>query len=152
MALGIWRCGGMAEGWSPGRQLPQRWERLDRLDDIRGGRFRRRPCADFLWRSVSGDVAIWLIDGARIASFHTVGNVWTGWTISGVGDFDGDRRADILWRSDSRRRRDLVNGRPQNRKRSRTRKCVDRVERYPGWEISTETVTPTFCGAAKRAT
>jgi hypothetical protein len=59
--------------------------------------------ADILWRDASGDVAIWLMDGPRIASFHRVGNVWMGWSISGVGDFDGDRRADILWQEDSGR-------------------------------------------------
>jgi hypothetical protein len=42
-------------------------------------------------------MATWLMDGSRIESFHNLGNVWTGWTISGVGDFNGDNRSDILW-------------------------------------------------------
>ena len=44
---------------------------------------------------------MWLMDGVRIASFHTVANIWIGWSITGVADFDGDRRADILWQEAS---------------------------------------------------
>jgi hypothetical protein len=51
---------------------------------------------EFGRRSVTGDVSIWLMDGSRIADFHSMGNVWTGWSISGVGDFNGDNRSDTF--------------------------------------------------------
>jgi hypothetical protein len=40
---------------------------------------------------------MWLMNGVRITSSHSVANIWVGWSITGVGDFDADRRADILW-------------------------------------------------------
>ena len=53
---------------------------------------------DVLWRSVSGDVAVWLMNGTTVSNSAVVANIWIGWTIAGTGDFDGDGRADILWR------------------------------------------------------
>ncbi len=65
----IRRCGGMADGWSPDRQLPHRWKRLNKLDDIRSGRFRRRLSRrHFVARRIS-DVAIWLMDGPKSQAF-----------------------------------------------------------------------------------
>ena len=29
---------------------------------------------------------------------HLIANIWTGWAITGVGDFNGDGNADVLWR------------------------------------------------------
>jgi len=33
-----------------------------------------------------------------VLSGTIVGNIWTGWTIAGTGDFNGDGQTDILWR------------------------------------------------------
>jgi len=58
--------------------------------------------ADILWRNgATGDVTIWLMSGGTISggavAFATVSDV--NWGIAGVGDFDGDGKADILWRN-----------------------------------------------------
>ena len=59
---------------------------------------------DILWRSASGQLSDWL--GQANGGF--VGNdanafaaVPTNWHVAGVGDFNGDGRDDILWRSDA---------------------------------------------------
>lgn len=59
--------------------------------------------ADILWRDQStGQVGIWLMDAATIASSQII---WTvsdlNWQIEGVGDFNGDGYADIFWRNKS---------------------------------------------------
>jgi len=53
---------------------------------------------DILWRSSSGAVVIWLMNGTTLMSAVSLGTVPTDWTIEGVGDFNGDGMPDILWR------------------------------------------------------
>jgi FG-GAP-like repeat len=60
--------------------------------------------SDIVWRDISGNVAIWDINGTQIlnptATF--VANVtYPLWTIIGLGDFNGDGYSDILWRDTS---------------------------------------------------
>jgi ELWxxDGT repeat protein len=61
--------------------------------------------ADVLWRNSNGGLAEWLMNGTTIMqSLAPIsgGSLVTpdaSWTIAGVGDFDGDSRSDILWRS-----------------------------------------------------
>jgi hypothetical protein len=58
--------------------------------------------ADILWQnSKTGQLYIWEMNGASIKSSGSPGTlaVSTGWTIQGVGDFDGDHHADILWQN-----------------------------------------------------
>src|SRR5438874_820423 len=60
--------------------------------------------ADILWRNaVTGENYIWLMNGLTIASQGSINVVdpTSGWQVQGIGDFDGDGRADILWRNSS---------------------------------------------------
>jgi len=46
-------------------------------------------------------VALWFMSGATIQSGSSLGTVSTAWTPDRIGDFDGDGKADILWRNTS---------------------------------------------------
>jgi alpha-tubulin suppressor-like RCC1 family protein len=54
--------------------------------------------ADILWRSNSGAVTLWLMDGATVTSAVGLLGPDPNWSITHVGDFNGDGKADILWR------------------------------------------------------
>ena len=56
---------------------------------------------DLLWRNAqSGDVALWLMNGASVAATPVVfAGVPLALQIVGIGDFDGDGHADVLWRN-----------------------------------------------------
>jgi len=58
--------------------------------------------ADILWRNIStGENYIWLMNGLSTASQGSVNFVdpASGWQVKGIGDFDGDGKADIVWRN-----------------------------------------------------
>jgi hypothetical protein len=57
--------------------------------------------ADLVWRQMqSGDVAVWLMDGATVKQSPVVAEgVPLAWRIAKVKDFDGDGKADLLWRN-----------------------------------------------------
>jgi Ca2+-binding RTX toxin-like protein len=56
---------------------------------------------DILFQNKNGTVALWQMDGNKIASNTTVGSTSTNWHIEGTDDFGGDGKTDILWRNDS---------------------------------------------------
>jgi Ca2+-binding RTX toxin-like protein len=64
--------------------------------------------SDLLWKTDSGALAIWEMNGTQIkaADYIKMGSVNVGlpgadWHIAGTGDFDGDSKSDLLWRTDS---------------------------------------------------
>jgi probable HAF family extracellular repeat protein len=70
--------------------VPSSWTII--ADDNRG---------DILWQDNSGNLAIWQINGTQVVNSAGLGNVppGSGWSISGIGDFNGDGFIDILWRN-----------------------------------------------------
>lgn len=59
---------------------------------------------DLLWRSANGLVTDWIAQsngGFYGNSSNFLAQLDAGWKIAGTGDFNGDGRSDILWRSDS---------------------------------------------------
>jgi len=59
---------------------------------------------DLLWRSDSGALSDWLANangGFASNDANAYTTVSTSWKVAGTGDFNGDGREDILWRSDS---------------------------------------------------
>jgi hypothetical protein len=70
------------------------------------GDFNGDSHADVLWRnSSSGMLSLWTMNGATIVSGSAVtaaGSVVApdaSWTVAGIGDFNGDGHADVLWRN-----------------------------------------------------
>jgi Ca2+-binding RTX toxin-like protein len=61
--------------------------------------------ADILFRNTTtGEVYVWNSQtGSTAVNFlgQSLGTVGTNWSIKGVGDFNADGRADVLWRSDA---------------------------------------------------
>ncbi|MEA2933953.1 MAG: hypothetical protein QOD74_599, partial [Variibacter sp.] len=56
--------------------------------------------SDIVWRNGT-DVAAWTMQGGTVLSGGAVASVPTSWSIVGQRDFNGDRKADLLWRDSS---------------------------------------------------
>jgi len=60
---------------------------------------------DILWRNSSGALALWQMDGSAVMASNALtcqGNAVApdaSWNIAGIGDFNGDGSADLVWRS-----------------------------------------------------
>lgn len=53
---------------------------------------------DLLWRNSStGQVGLWLMNGARPQAMVDLGSPRLSWKIINTGDFNGDGKSDILW-------------------------------------------------------
>jgi hypothetical protein len=59
--------------------------------------------ADVLWRdTTTGNVVVWMsnvVAGAVTFQSQFIGPVALSWQVQGFGDFNGDGRADVLWRN-----------------------------------------------------
>ena len=61
--------------------------------------------SDILWRNAAGGLADWTIRGGAIASssFLTSSGAMVApdasWSVAGISDFNGDGKADVLWRN-----------------------------------------------------
>ena len=89
---------GASEVGTPGAD----WHALGLLDTDGNG------TQDILWRTDSGALAVWQLDGNQItfADYLRIGATQIGvpgpdWNIVGDGDFDGDGKGGLLWRTDS---------------------------------------------------
>jgi len=67
------------------------------------GDFNGDSRSDILWRNQDGTVAIWLMDGLvrheEYPSTHYPPIPSQDWQIQKIGDFNGDKKSDILWRN-----------------------------------------------------
>ena len=61
--------------------------------------------SDILWRNANGSLIEWTMNGSQITSSQAVtlggaaATPGTSWSIAGIGDFNGDGKADMLWRN-----------------------------------------------------
>jgi ELWxxDGT repeat protein len=69
------------------------------------GDFNGDGVADVLWRNTSGELTAWLMNGSTIAASADLTSNGVAvrpdatWSVVGTGDFNGDGKADILWRN-----------------------------------------------------
>jgi len=81
----------------PGGSDPGGYYHIEGVADFDGdGR------SDILWRSAGGWLGLWpgaVFEDAVAIGYHNVpGPVDPSWSVKGLGDFDADGRADIIWR------------------------------------------------------
>ena len=50
------------------------------------------------WRATTGAPVVWLVHGFAVSKAVTLQKLPARWVSAGIGDFDGDGSADLLWR------------------------------------------------------
>ena len=108
--VGIWQMNDteiqssslVMQGGNPMPAISDAWSTAGVADFTGDGK------ADILWRGASGGVALWEMDGADLVASspitqngHAVNIPNSQWSIAGTGDYNGDGKADILWRASS---------------------------------------------------
>jgi hypothetical protein len=77
-------------------QADERWQ-VQGVGDLNGD-----GKADLVWRNVGGPdtgaLFLWLMDGTTVIGATYLDPIGTDWQIQRLGDFNGDGKADILWR------------------------------------------------------
>jgi len=53
--------------------------------------------SDIAWRDASGNLAVWLMNGAQVVQSAGMGGAPSVWTLVGQRDFNGDGKYDWLW-------------------------------------------------------
>jgi ELWxxDGT repeat protein len=102
---GLWRSDGTAAGTieiasNIDTATPIGFTPAPVLDD-----FNSDGRTDILWRNANGTLAEWSMNGSVISasSFLTSSGAVVGpgssWSVAGISDFNGDGRADVLWRN-----------------------------------------------------
>jgi glucuronoarabinoxylan endo-1,4-beta-xylanase len=62
------------------------------------GDFNGDGLSDIVWRDlVTGNIAIWLMNGASVRAFLNPSGATFDWAFRGVGDVDGDGISDLIW-------------------------------------------------------
>ena len=97
--VAIWHMAGgirIGEAYPGGQDPGMTWT-------IQGvGDFDADGRSDVLWRDAGGQLAVWpaaSATGAGYPSYNNLGAaVDTAWVVQGIADYNGDARADILWR------------------------------------------------------
>ena len=78
-----------------GTSHPQSGWTLKGIDDFNGDFY-----ADLLWHNAyTGELRVWFLPGTQYFWYKTYGAVLpsSGWALMGLGDFNGDSCADLLW-------------------------------------------------------
>jgi hypothetical protein len=89
---------------------------------------------DLFWKNFNnGDTAAWLMNGNTIQERATYDNVpeSSGWSIRGLGDFNGDGKTDVFWRNSN----GDTTGWLMNGNTIQERAAYDNVPESSGWYV-----------------
>ena len=101
-----WRCGDLAHERRPGPGRNLRLGNVGTSWTIAGtGDFNGDGYSDILWRNTNGAVSIWFMtyqnSTADLVAAPLLLSLFesSSWTVAETGDFNADKKSDILWRN-----------------------------------------------------